>query len=86
MTHGPKMLYRKSYNVALDTPQNSSWQLIGAEIDGGIICPLPDSVILIPFYSARVNDLLVKWHFWEEAGASIPTVPNVTKLLQCGVV
>ena len=27
LTHGPKILGRKSSNVALDTPQNSSRQL-----------------------------------------------------------
>ena len=57
LTHGPKILARKNHYVALDSPQKFvALALIGAEIEGGIICPTPpDGVILRPHSSARVK-------------------------------
>ena len=60
LTHGPKILVSKSYNVALDTPPPNfvAEALIGAYINGGgasyALSPPPDGVILKPFSSARV--------------------------------
>ena len=56
LTHAPKILARKSFNVALDIILKFvAAALIGAEIDGGIICPPPDGVILRSLSSARVK-------------------------------
>ena len=51
LSHGPKNLSSKSYKVALDTPKKKivASDLIGAEIDGGIMYMTPpDGVILRP--------------------------------------
>ena len=51
----PKFWPKKVYCAPRHPLKFVSAALIGAEIDGGIICPPPDGVILRPLSSARVK-------------------------------